>query len=189
MITLRKLLAGVLLGLVLLTAPVYSGLARGSYADASASCPRVDVDTGTTLVLVAPGPTPAIPTPPPSGHYWSVRSFIPVGGGFFETTFMLVQITYVCPEPEPTPEPTSIPAPDAYPLYTMWLLTRDSPDRANYWQCLIISEAHPSVGRQNALCFTEQFDGKWVADTALCAAPVMSNNTWACDKYSQWRRK
>ncbi len=99
--------------------------------------------------------------------------------------------------PDPTAPPASTPEPSAYPLYTMWLLTRDR--RVDYgkgelvfpayWQCLIRSDTHPSVERQNEICFKDIFDGAWVADAAPCAAPVMSDGTWACDALTPWRHR
>lgn len=87
-------------------------------------------------------------------------------------------------------------ATDAHPLYRMWLLTRDlritNEDGSTtiypaYWQCLIRSETHPSIERQGALCFSDQFRGTWFADNAPCAAPVMSDGSWACDRLTSWR--
>ena len=123
---------------------------------------------------------------------------------------------YLGPCVTPTPEPESIPASEssAHPLYTMWLLTRDfGVTHAKgevvfvpaYWQCLIRSDTHPSEERQRALCFRGQYpnyeparlrhladedrrlNGWWVADDAPCAAPVMSDGTWACDALTSWR--
>lgn len=95
-------------------------------------------------------------------------------------------------------EPTPAPGPAAQPLYTMWLLTRDFRVEhakgtvtvaSSYWHCLIRSDGPPSVERQGALCFPDLFDGQWVADNALCAAPVMSDGSWACDSLTPWRIK
>ncbi len=92
--------------------------------------------------------------------------------------------------------PSSAPEPDARPLYMMWLLTRDfrvthAKDDVvfipAYWQCLIRSESAPSVEQQGLLCFSDLFEGQWVADNAPCAAPVMSDGTWVCDALTSWR--
>ena len=120
----------------------------------------------------------------------------------------------VCVAPTPEPETTPASESSAHPLYTMWLLTRDFRVRhakgevvfiPAYWQCLIRSDAHPSEERQRALCFRGQYpnyeparlrhladedrrlNGWWVADDAPCAAPVMSDGTWACDRLTPWR--
>ncbi len=92
--------------------------------------------------------------------------------------------------------PEVVPDPRPYPLYMMWLLTRDK--RLSvlhgevviypaYWQCLIRSDTHPSIERQGALCFPSIFNGTWVADDTPCAANVMSDGSWRCDKYTPWR--
>ncbi len=83
----------------------------------------------------------------------------------------------------PTPEPESTPASEssAHPLYTMWLLTDNQG-----WDCLIISDTHPSIERQGALCFPT-LDPDWRATSAPCAAPVMSDGSWKCDAQTPWR--
>ena len=75
------------------------------------------------------------------------------------------------PEPTPTPEPTRIPA---QPLFKMWLLTNGEK------MCMIISETHPSVERQQILC-------GWVADNAPCSDYVYDDNTWSCDSFGGLR--
>jgi hypothetical protein len=60
------------------------------------------------------------------------------------------------------------------PLFQMWLLTR--PESA----CILISEFHPSVERQEALCFPGQ---EWVAENALCSGWVYDDGYWDCDMY------
>lgn len=58
------------------------------------------------------------------------------------------------------------------PLFKMYLLTR--PDS----YCLIISEYHPSVERQKALCFPGT---DWVATNTPCAGYVCDEDCWQCD--------
>lgn len=117
-----------------------------------------------------------------------------------------------CASGEGIPEVVS----SAYPLYNMWLLTKDFRVEhakgtvtivSSYWHCLIRSDGPPSVERQRALCFRGQYpehapdqlrhladedrrlNGWWVADNTPCAAPVMSDGTWACDALTRWRLK
>lgn len=101
------------------------------------------------------------------------------------------------PGPGPTPTPTEEPGPEATPIPTeepakrpsgptvaipmVWLLTRGD------WDCILVSETHPSVPRQQAKCFP-LLDPNWVADNAPCAAPVMDDDTWECDRFTPWRR-
>jgi hypothetical protein len=58
------------------------------------------------------------------------------------------------------------------PLFKMYLLTR--PDS----YCLIISEYHPSVERQKALCFPGT---DWVATSTPCVGYVCDEDCWQCD--------
>jgi hypothetical protein len=64
----------------------------------------------------------------------------------------------------------------AEPLFMMWLLTRGDQG------CILLSETHPSVERQKALCFPAT-DPDWVADNAPCADYVYDNDTWSCDAF------
>jgi hypothetical protein len=70
--------------------------------------------------------------------------------------------------------------PGAEPLFMMWLLTRGDEG------CILLSETHPSVERQKALCFPAT-DPDWVADNAPCADYVHDNGTdygfWSCDAF------
>jgi hypothetical protein len=66
--------------------------------------------------------------------------------------------------------------PGAESLFMMWLLTRDDQG------CILLSETHPSVERQKALCFPAT-DPDWVADSAPCADYVYDNDTWSCDAF------
>ncbi|KKL90180.1 hypothetical protein LCGC14_1907280 [marine sediment metagenome] len=122
-----------------------------------------------------------------------------------------------CQEPDPDPDPEPAPAPpsSAQPLYKMWLLTRDKQVLVGrwkdtltfpgYWQCLIISETHPSEERQRNLCFRGQYPsnynsarlrhladedrrlgGWWVADNTPCAAAVYDDGSWYCNKFTIW---
>lgn len=86
-----------------------------------------------------------------------------------------------CPEPEG----------DNSVIPMMWLLTRGEP--GDWPPCILISETHPSVERQQALCFSDQetweplgfYDPTWTADNAPCAGPVYSSSSnfgsWVCD--------
>lgn len=91
------------------------------------------------------------------------------------------------PAPTPTPGPTEPPPTEiastpssARPLFKMWLLTRGNE------HCLLISDTHPSVGRQAQACFPRIYLS-WQATSAPCAAYVYDDDTWACDKYTPWR--
>ena len=77
----------------------------------------------------------------------------------------------------PTPTETSTPVPftptptlvsmglKPQPRFNMYLLTRDG------WHCLLISDTHPSIERQNQACFPD-LDPNWTAMNAPCAAPA-----------------
>jgi hypothetical protein len=69
--------------------------------------------------------------------------------------------------------PRAIPK-SAEPLFQMWLLTNQDSS------CILISEVHPSVERQKALCFPGQ---DWVAENALCLGWVYDDGLWDCDVY------
>ena len=58
------------------------------------------------------------------------------------------------------------------PLFKMYLLTR--PDS----YCLLISEYHPSVESQKALCFPGT---DWVATSTPCEGYVCDEDCWECD--------
>lgn len=60
------------------------------------------------------------------------------------------------------------------PLFKMYLLTR--PDS----YCLLISDVHPSVESQKALCFPGT---DWVATNTLCEGFVCENDCWDCDYF------
>ena len=64
----------------------------------------------------------------------------------------------------------------AEPLFMMWLLTRGDQG------CILLSETHPSIERQKALCFPAT-DPDWVADNAPCADYVYDDDTWSCDAF------
>lgn len=57
-------------------------------------------------------------------------------------------------------------------LFKMYLLTQ--PDS----YCLLISDVHPSVESQKALCFPGT---DWVATNTVCEGWVCNNNCWECD--------
>lgn len=73
----------------------------------------------------------------------------------------------------------------------MWLLTGPYVERLEPGvgyagnTCMLISETHPSVERQNALCFPTN-DPDWQATNAPCAGPVWDDGSdyglWACDR-------
>lgn len=105
-----------------------------------------------------------------------------------------------CVEPTPTPTPTEPPPATPEPPRTalepatglLWLLTNQIGGVNQH--CLIFSDnGHPSVERQNALCFRELTGGTWVAENAPCAAKVYSmypgdaEGFWKCDRYTSWR--
>ena len=79
--------------------------------------------------------------------------------------------------PSPTPPTRDVVIP------MMWLL-KDGNGR----DCIIISETHPSVDRQRALCWPD-----FTASNAPCAAPVYSlhpgddDGGWYCDKLTPHR--
>ena len=56
----------------------------------------------------------------------------------------------------------------------MWLLIKNDPPEGYLSYCVILSETHPSVERQEVLC-------GWVADSAPCAGWLLSDGTWSCD--------
>jgi hypothetical protein len=81
-----------------------------------------------------------------------------------------------------------VPEPEAAQiLFTMWLLTGPNVERAEPGvgysgnACMLISDSHPSVERQNAACFPIN-DPDWQATNVLCAGAVYDDGTWACDE-------
>jgi hypothetical protein len=58
------------------------------------------------------------------------------------------------------------------PLFRMWLLTGGGK------YCILISETHPSIERQQAACFPGE---GWSASDAPCAGGVYADDTWGCD--------
>jgi len=75
----------------------------------------------------------------------------------------------------PTGAPTcgaAAPGGDGAPLFDMWLLTGGGRF------CILISEAHPSIERQQAACFPGE---DWIASDAPCAGGVYADDTWVCD--------
>lgn len=58
------------------------------------------------------------------------------------------------------------------PLFKMYLLTR--PDS----YCILVSDVHPSVESQKALCFPGT---DWVATNTACEGWVCDNDCWDCD--------
>lgn len=66
----------------------------------------------------------------------------------------------------------------AQPLFKMFLLTKADTC------CIVISELHPSVERQKAICFPGL---GWVADWTPCAGWVYDDDTWECDIYGYGR--
>jgi len=137
-------------------------------------------------VLTDPPQTVNVPLPALSGH---------LGHGDYMGPCLAPTPTNTAVPPTPTavpPTPTSSPIPptatpmrvsvdpEPVPLFNMYLLTNGG------WHCLLVSDAHPSIERQNQACFPE-LDPNWTATNAPCAAPVYSNDTWDCDKYTPWR--
>ncbi len=72
------------------------------------------------------------------------------------------------------PECPKSSAKGATPLFQMWLLTKQNS------VCILISELHPSVERQKALCLPGK---EWVAENELCNGWVYDNGIWDCDIY------
>lgn len=94
------------------------------------------------------------------------------------------------PECDPTAPPSPPLPPSSPPSETgqtvipmMWLL-KDNNGR----HCIIISDTHPSIERQQALCWTD-----FMPANAPCAEPVLSRyrgdelGSWYCDHYTPWR--
>lgn len=114
-----------------------------------------------------PTPEPTdTPTPTPN----PTETPVPCGGECEETP---------TPTPTVTPEPPERRPEPATGL--LWLLTNGRQ------HCLLFAESHPSVARQGALCWPDWFNGSWVATNTPCAAPVLDDDTWKCDKYTPWR--
>lgn len=84
----------------------------------------------------------------------------------------------------PCAEEYSEPEGESVGIPMLWLLTRGD------WHCILISDTHPSVERQNQLCFPH-LDPHWQADNAPCAAPVFDvgdrRGRWLCDHLTPWR--
>jgi hypothetical protein len=60
----------------------------------------------------------------------------------------------------------------AKPLFDMWLLTGGGK------YCIMISDTHPSIERQKAVCFPGE---DWVAADAPCSGGVYAGDYWVCD--------
>jgi hypothetical protein len=61
---------------------------------------------------------------------------------------------------------------DGIPLFKMYVLTRED----SY--CILVSDVHPSVESQKALCFPGT---DWVATRTACEGWVCNNDCWDCD--------
>lgn len=61
-------------------------------------------------------------------------------------------------------------------LFKMWLLMRGDEG------CILLSETHPSVERQQTLCFPTS-DPDWTADRVACVGYVTSEDYWPCDSF------
>ena len=61
-------------------------------------------------------------------------------------------------------------------LFKMWLLMRGEEG------CILLSETHPSVERQQALCFPAS-DPDWTADRVACVGYVTADDYWPCDVF------
>ena len=61
-------------------------------------------------------------------------------------------------------------------LFMMWLLMRGDEG------CILLSETHPSVERQQALCFPAS-DPDWTADRVACVGYVTADDYWPCDVF------
>jgi hypothetical protein len=137
-------------------------------------------------VLTDPPQTVNVPLPALSGH---------LGHGDYTGPCLAPTPTNTAVPPTPTampPTATGSPLPPTAtlslepekpapkPLFKMYLLTRGN------WHCLLISDTHPSIERQNQACFPD-LDPNWTATDAPCAAPVYDDDSWKCDKYTPWR--
>jgi len=61
---------------------------------------------------------------------------------------------------------------DGNPIFKMYVLTRDDSS------CILVSDVHPSVESQKALCFPGT---DWVATNTACEGWVCDNDCWDCD--------
>ena len=88
-----------------------------------------------------------------------------------------------CPAVAPEPKKSM---PVVVPM--MWMLTNDD----DGWWCVLISDTHPSVIRQNQACFPD-LNPTWQATHGnSCNAPVYNDGSdyghWPCDKRLEaWR--
>jgi hypothetical protein len=93
----------------------------------------------------------------------------------------LTLATYVPPSYRITLQGTDYPRCETCtgkPIFKMYLLTQaDS-------YCLIISDLHPSVERQKAICFPGT---DWVATSTPCVGWVCNNDCWDCDVFGYER--
>ena len=86
----------------------------------------------------------------------------------------------------PDPEPTSAPANERMDIWLLWLLRSDEYPG---WDCLIWSSTHPSVERQNQLCWPD-IVGDWEADHSWAALVYRyedGSTSWALDALTPWR--
>ncbi len=124
-------------------------------------------DTPTPEPTDTPTPEPTdTPTPTPD----PTETPVPCGGECEETPTPTPTVTPETPERRPEPA-TGL----------LWLLTNGRQ------HCLLFAESHPSIERQGALCWPDWFNGSWVASNTPCAAPVLDDDTWECDKFTPWR--
>lgn len=66
----------------------------------------------------------------------------------------------------------------AKPLFNMWLFTGGGK------HCILVSDTHPSVASQQALCFPGQ---DWTAEELLCSGALYDDDSWECDVYGKDR--
>jgi len=141
----------------------------GTSTPTNSPVPATDTPTPTDTAILPTATSSAVP-PTPTG------SPIPPSA----TSTAVPPTATGSPKP-PTATATLVPQePEPEPLFNMYLLTNGS------WHCLLISDTHPSIERQNQACFP-YLDPNWQATNAPCTAPVYGDDTWACDKYTPWR--
>ena len=106
-----------------------------------------------------------------------------IGSGTEEVINPMVEITRPA-ECDPTPPSPSPPSKSGQIVIPMMWLLKDNVGR----HCIILSDTHPSIERQKALCWAD-----FVPTNAPCAAPVLSSfqgdeiGSWYCDHYTPWR--
>jgi hypothetical protein len=107
----------------------------------------------------------------PSGTKFEVELMAGVGADVLSSVFIIANPIYSITL-QGNEYPPCFKKCEGTPLFKMYLLTR--PDS----YCLLISDVHPSVESQKALCF-QGID--WVATKTACEGWVCNNGCWDCD--------